>query len=104
MNYDEKRVFDLIKYYYPIELDYKDENWKEGKFFKKELENEFLAINYQANKEYFIVYLFKSDHYLNNEKFQYDFDLGSIFFRIDDLQTLKIILEANRGQSTKRKK
>ena len=95
MDYKTKSIVDIVKKYYPIDVEYISEFWEKGRFFKKSNENEFLAINYQANKEYFIVYLFKSDHYLNNEKFQYDFDLGSIFFRIDDLQTLKIILEAN---------
>lgn len=95
MDYKTKSIVDIVKKYYPIDVEYISEFWKKGRFFKKSNENEFLAINYILNSDEFIIYLFKSDNFGNISKFELDFELGNIMFKVDNLQTLKIILEAN---------
>ena len=95
MDYKTKSIVDIVKKYYPIDVEYISEFWEKGRFFKKSNENEFLAINYILNSDEFIIYLFKSDNFGNISKFELDFELGNIMFKVDNLQTLKIILEAN---------
>ena len=93
MNYDEKRVFDLIKNYYPIEV--KVEHGKLPlKFYKKENEEHFLAFELIRNTDMCAIYLFKSENLNDTDKFFSDFN-NDIAFQIEDLETLKIILEAN---------
>lgn len=95
MDYKTKSIVDIVKKYYPIDVEYISEFWKKGRFFKKSNENEFLAINYILNSDEFIIYLFKSDNFGNISKFELDFELGNIMFKVDNLQTLEIILNAN---------
>ena len=95
MDYKIISIHNVVKKYFPIELDYVSEFWEDRKFFKKKNENEFLSINYTKNSEDFLIYIFKSDHFGNVSKFEIDFELGSITFTIDDLKTLEIILNSN---------
>ena len=95
MDYKTKSIVDIVKKYYPIDVEYISEYWEKGRFFKKSNENEFLAINFILNSDDFIIYLFKSDNFGNVSKFEIDFELGNIVFKIEDLKTLKTILMAN---------
>ena len=63
MDYKTKSIVDIVKKYYPIDVEYISEFWKKGRFFKKSNENEFLAINFILNSDDFIIYLFKSDNF-----------------------------------------
>ena len=95
MDYKTKSIVDIVKKYYPIDVEYISEFWEKGRFFKKSNENEFLAINFILNSDDFIIYLFKSDNFGYILKFENDFELGNIAFKIEDLKTLETILLAN---------
>ena len=93
MNYDEKIIIATIKRFYPIEV--KVEHGKLPlKFYKKENEEHFLAFELIRNTDMCAIYLFKSENLNDTDKFFSDFN-NDIAFQIEDLETLKIILEAN---------
>lgn len=97
MNYSKLVIFRTIKEYYQTETDYISPYNPDIKFFHKtKYPAEFLALNFIENSDNeFIIYLFKSEHFVNKDKFETDFELGDISFRIDDINILNTILIAN---------
>ncbi len=94
-NYNQKKIIDTIKRFYPIEIEIPYSNIQ-GTFFKKESRNQFLAFNFIHNSETeFVIYLFKSEFDKEPVKFIEDFNQRDIAFNIDDFKTLEIILNAN---------
>lgn len=99
MNYYEKSIIDTIKKYYPMELEIEQDN-KKAIFYKIENADQFLGIDIIINdNRNFMIYLFKSSNLNDPSKFINDFNENDIAFRIDNLQTLEVILNSNSLES-----
>lgn len=96
MNYNEIAFINIVKKYYPLEIDIEFES-KKAKFFRKG-NDKFLAYSIIGNSETnFILYLFRSDNLNNHIDFIKDFNEKEIAFQIDDLKMLDLILDANNN-------
>lgn len=98
MNYSKLSIIRTIKEFYQTETDFISPHNSDIKFFRKtKYPNEFLALNFVDNKDdEIVISLFKSDNFnYNKDKFYEDFDANDIPFKVDNINTLNTILNAN---------
>lgn len=90
----KRKLIDIIKKYYPIELEVQYKSLP-IKFLVKENKEHFIAVEFFKISELFVIYLFRSENFNNDTELMEDFNNRDIAFQIEDLNTLNIVLNAN---------